>query len=538
MSSIGKRATYGVGEPGKRRNAMHDAHDPSQGAKGDGDSAGGTNAVWADTTGREWRVDLEPDRIALTSGEDIVEVPRERWPIDVYAAPHGEGVIVRIEGDGNFAGFIVSPDEARPLLTHVGQLATIEAPPSEPAEPEPQRRANKKEEPATDWRKHRMELAWPKVSPLAVWALFLSSIVFIPVIGIISAAITATLLWLHGKRVRRAAAWSHSFTMCRVAFALLVVGSFVNVVASRQMQKNISRSVAGSTAPVMSVPTSSYAGPGSNESGRERYAPNAQPRRAASPGESSIVAQSFFDRDINWGLVVAALFAVLLSLTVHEAAHAISAWWLGDDFARRLGRVTLNPAMHVDPFGTIILPALLFILNLGVFGWAKPVPVRTENTANPRSAHIWISLAGPGSNLILAAISLMLMIGIAGIIGAAAPQAMLGSLSSSDITAPVSAEGFAGAGVVGPLMTILKLSFIVNIFLAFFNLIPIPPLDGSWVVENLFPFSLGPLYAKLRPYSIILFLMLIYSGALFYLLLPAIWVLWAGLDLLALCTPF
>lgn len=517
---------------------MHDAHDPSQDDTGGTDPASGTNALWADTTGREWRVQLEPDRIALTSDEEVVEVPRERWPLDVYAAPHGDGVIVRIEGDGNFAGFIVSPDDARPLLTHVGQLAAIEAPKAEPAEPEPQRQASQKEERATDWRKHRMELAWPKVSPLAVWALFLSSIVFIPVIGIVSAAITATLLWLHGKRVRKAAAWSHSFTMCRVAFALLVVGSVVNVVASRQMQKNIRRSLAGTTAPVISTPSSSNANPGGHESERERHASSAATPGTSSSDQEPVLAASFFDRDINWALVVAALFAVLLSLTVHEAAHAISAWWLGDDFARRLGRVTLNPAMHVDPFGTIILPALLFILNLGVFGWAKPVPVRTENTDNPRSAHIWISLAGPGSNLILAAISLMLMIGIAGIIGAVAPQAMLSSLSSSDITAPVSAEGFAGAGAVGPLMTILKLSFVVNIFLAFFNLIPIPPLDGSWVVENLFPFSLGPIYAKIRPYSIILFLMLIYSNVLLYLLLPAIWVLWAGLDLLALCTPF
>ena len=119
-----------------------------------------------------------------------------------------------------------------------------------------------------------------------------------------------------------------------------------------------------------------------------------------------------------------------------------------------------------------------------------------------------------------------------------APGAQVANYSSFDFSSPVAASGFPLASVFGALCTILKLSFMVNVFLAFFNLIPIPPLDGSWVLEHLFPRTLGPFYSRIRPYGFILFLLLIYSNRniLVYLLLPAFFTMGPGFALLSWCT--
>jgi Zn-dependent protease len=230
------------------------------------------------------------------------------------------------------------------------------------------------------------------------------------------------------------------------------------------------------------------------------------------------------------------MFVVLLSLTVHEAAHAITAWWLGDGFARSLGRVTLNPMAHIDPFGTILLPILLITAGAPAFGYARPVPVRVETLPRYRRAHILIAIAGPGSNLLLACASLLLLLGVTCGLRLVVPGASVTHLASLDLEAPVTAAGFAFAAAFGPLCMILKLSFVINVALALFNLIPIPPLDGSWVLEHLFPDSLGRLYAVLRPYGFLVFIGAVYAGAFDYLTYPFVLLVGPGLALVAAAT--
>ena len=227
---------------------------------------------------------------------------------------------------------------------------------------------------------------------------------------------------------------------------------------------------------------------------------------------------------------------VLLSLTVHEAAHAITAWWVGDGLARSLGRVTLNPMAHIDPFGTVLLPLLLVMANAPVFGYARPVPVRLETLPHHRRAHILISIAGPGSNLLLAAASLMLLLASGCLLRLVVPKVAIANFAAVDFLTPVTASGFVLAPAFGALCTILKLSFVINTVLALFNLIPIPPLDGSWVLEHLFPTGLGRLYASIRPYGFLIFLFAIYVGLFKYLIIPVMAVLLPGMRLLASAT--
>ncbi len=480
--------------------------------------------VWSAGDGTAWRVSLEPHLIKMTGLGETYTLPSDVWARDVYVVPHGDGYIVRFETDARSIGFILSAHEAAPLLKHVqGVVADAVATPTmDPESPEPPRDA----------------LLWPRVSPLAVWALITSSMAFVPVLGVVPALITVVLLILHRLRVRRAAAYRHSRALCVAAFALTVTGLMVSALGTWGLLQNTN----GDTDP---TPWLFERAPGD----RETAVPFEYQRtkRGVTVDETSIIAEyarhpvrraGFLDEEHNWPLIVLGLLAVVFSLTVHECAHAITAWWLGDDLARRLGRVTLNPAAHIDPFGTVILPLILFLSGVGVFGWAKPVPVQLEGVTRRRRAHILISIAGPGSNLLLAAVSMMLLIAIGCGVRLLAPQGHISHLTEINFSTTVSASGFALAPMVGPLCTLLQMSFLVNVFLAFFNLIPLPPLDGSWVLEHLFPRTLGPIYERIRPYALWLFLGLIYTGVLVYLLAPAFYVIGAGFAALAACTGF
>lgn len=189
-------------------------------------------------------------------------------------------------------------------------------------------------------------------------------------------------------------------------------------------------------------------------------------------------------------LLEAALMAVVLlfSVIIHEVAHGYVALLNGDPTARMLGRLTLNPVPHIDPVGTIILPLLLLFSHAGIiFGWAKPVPVNPLNYRNYRWGEFAVSAAGPVSNLVLAAIfSFMLRMGL------------------------------ANPG----LMKLAYFGVSINIFLALFNLVPIPPLDGSHILALFLPRELARLYDHLQPVGFILILILFYTGILSAILMP------------------
>ncbi len=176
---------------------------------------------------------------------------------------------------------------------------------------------------------------------------------------------------------------------------------------------------------------------------------------------------------------------ILVAITLHEAAHAFVAWKLGDDTAYRQGRVTFNPFRHVDPFGTILLPALLLIVQAPfLFGYAKPVPVNFLNLRRPKRDMVWVAAAGPAMNLLLAlAASLLLHL-----------------------------EFLFSGGVAAWFVRTLELGILLNLLLAVFNMIPLPPLDGGRVAVGLLPDSLARPLARLERYG---FFILI--GALLFL---------------------
>ncbi len=183
-------------------------------------------------------------------------------------------------------------------------------------------------------------------------------------------------------------------------------------------------------------------------------------------------------------MVVVFLFAVI----VHEVAHGYVALLNGDPTARIMGRITLNPGPHIDPIGSILIPGLLLLSHSGIlFGWAKPVPVNPLNFRNYRRGELTVSAAGPLSNLALAVVFAYLL------------RLDLGNVG---------------------VMKMASFGVSINIFLALFNLIPIPPLDGSHILSILLPSELRRLYHYLEPVGFILILVLFYTGIMGVLLMP------------------
>lgn len=178
---------------------------------------------------------------------------------------------------------------------------------------------------------------------------------------------------------------------------------------------------------------------------------------------------------------------VLFAITVHEAAHGYAARHFGDNTAAMMGRITLNPVKHIDPVGTILMPLLLYFATAGnfLFGYAKPVPVRFGNLRNPKRDMIWVALAGPLSNLLMA-----LGWGIA-------IKAM--------VVTGVGDEFFVRMAYAG---------IVVNIALAVLNLMPVPPLDGGRILTSLLPLRLAIPYSRLEPYGIFILLALLATGLL------------------------
>jgi Zn-dependent protease len=167
------------------------------------------------------------------------------------------------------------------------------------------------------------------------------------------------------------------------------------------------------------------------------------------------------------------------------------ALWFGDDTAKRAGRLTLNPVPHVDPFGSIILPAMAVLVQLPVLGYAKPVPVNAARLRRPRRDLVFVSLAGPITNFLLALVSAL--------------------LARWRYTSGARLEGTLFDNLTGdPLLQIFFYFALVNLLLGLFNLLPIPPLDGSALLERLLPREWLPTWYRLRPYGLLVLLVLVF----------------------------
>lgn len=186
-------------------------------------------------------------------------------------------------------------------------------------------------------------------------------------------------------------------------------------------------------------------------------------------------------------LILAAILipCLVVAIVFHEVAHGWAALALGDPTAKEQRRLSLNPIRHVDPVGTLIVPGALALFGGPVFGWAKPVPVRKNRLHNPRYGMMAVAAAGPGSNLLMA------------LIAAVAFGLVAGAVFPFDIGPPPL------------LLTVLNSFIVINIFLALFNLLPIPPFDGSHIVEGLLPRSMAAQYARLQQVGMFLLIALI-----------------------------
>jgi Zn-dependent protease len=192
--------------------------------------------------------------------------------------------------------------------------------------------------------------------------------------------------------------------------------------------------------------------------------------------------------------ILISLFVVLFAITIHEASHGWAAYKMGDPTAYAMGRVTLNPIAHIDPVGTILLPLILVVMGAPPFGWAKPVPVNPMNLRDPRRDNLIISAAGPLSNFSVAFIALM-------------------GIKLFKILNPGLLYTYRGlSGPAEGIFMILYLTVIINVILAVFNLIPIPPLDGSGVLMGLISEEAAEKFEQIRPYGFIILLILIMTG--------------------------
>ncbi len=200
------------------------------------------------------------------------------------------------------------------------------------------------------------------------------------------------------------------------------------------------------------------------------------------------------------------LVVLLFSLSVHESAHAWSADRLGDPTARMLGRVTLNPISHIDPIGTLLFPVLTSLLGGVIFGWAKPVPVNPFNLAKPRFHHALIAAAGPASNVLLALVCL------------AGLQVLVTGFSDRTL---------GSTGILFALVEMFRIGLLLNVVLAVFNLFPIPPLDGGWILAGVLPESMARWVDAIRPYGFVLLVVLLYSGVFYAVLGPVLAAVWS-----------
>ena len=194
-----------------------------------------------------------------------------------------------------------------------------------------------------------------------------------------------------------------------------------------------------------------------------------------------------------------ALYAIpgIFAITLHEAAHGYAARYFGDPTAYQAGRISLNPVRHIDPIGTLLIPAVVLFASGGkfAFGWAKPVPVNFARLRNPKRDMLWVAAAGPGANLFMAALWALLF-------------KFLATMPENYFTDP--GLRMAQGGII------------INIVLMALNLLPLPPLDGGRIAVSLLPHRLAYQFARLEPYGMIILMVLLFTGVLGAVITPVI----------------
>ncbi len=218
-----------------------------------------------------------------------------------------------------------------------------------------------------------------------------------------------------------------------------------------------------------------------------------------------------FLRNVDVGTIAIQFAVLLFSLSIHEAAHAWTADRFGDYTARYLGRVTLNPIPHVDPIGTILFPLLQFFVHFPLIGWAKPVPINPAHLRNPRKDQIYISVAGPAANLVAGSIAFVIL----------AIAKIFSTRAGSLIDLMTAIGGIPGNGsILAPVLGILYYAMIINLALAVFNFIPIPPLDGHWILYGLLPAGAAAALERMGSYGFIILYALMFMGTLRIVFIP------------------
>lgn len=219
--------------------------------------------------------------------------------------------------------------------------------------------------------------------------------------------------------------------------------------------------------------------------------------------------------------IVIQLLALALAISVHESAHGWMAERLGDPTARWLGRITLNPLKHIDPIGTVAFPLMLAVIGAPVLGWAKPVPYVPRNLRNPRRDPALVALSGPVANVLLGGTALVLLL---------AAKVTVPEFRTS--LATVLQHGAAAApGILAPVLYLFFALAMINVVLAVFNLLPIPPLDGSKVLSALLPVRMAGVFLAIDRFGMLLLIALLWSGFFGVLLRPfingLIWILFS-----------
>lgn len=193
--------------------------------------------------------------------------------------------------------------------------------------------------------------------------------------------------------------------------------------------------------------------------------------------------------------IAIAAIPILFAITLHEAAHGYVARHFGDMTAYQAGRISLNPLRHIDPVGTILLPLLTLVLGGILFGWAKPVPVNFAALRRPKQDMLWVAIAGPASNLLMALL-----------------WALVAKLAWS----------FPGGYFAEPMLAMAQIGIQINVILMVLNLLPLPPLDGGRVAVSLLPHRQAYQLSRIEPYGIFILIFLVISGALGWILTPLV----------------